>query len=81
MTHLVQVLGKLIVRVQCKGHQQMIGWSGNLGRIGKSEKVSFQLVTERKYPMKTNENQTNGALWAWVLEKVWKIDTKVLQKK
>jgi len=25
----------------------MIGWSGNLGRISESEKVSFQMVTER----------------------------------
>jgi len=23
----------------------------------------------------------NGTLWAWVLEKIWKIDTKVLQKR
>ena len=28
-----------------------------------------------------SENQMNGALWTWVLEKTWKIDTKVLRKK
>ena len=39
--HLVQGLGKLIVQVQCKVHQYMISWQGNLGRISKSEKVSF----------------------------------------
>ena len=27
------------------------------------------------------ENQKDVAFWAWVLEKVWKIDTKVLRKK
>ena len=49
MAHLVQGLGKLIVQVQCKVHQQMIRWSGNLGRISRSEKVTFQMVTERNY--------------------------------
>ena len=42
MTNLVQGLGKVIVQV----HQQMIGRSGNLGRIRKSEKASFQMATE-----------------------------------
>ena len=42
--HLVQGLGKLIVQVLCKVHQQMIRWSGNLGRINGSEKVSFKLL-------------------------------------
>jgi hypothetical protein len=46
---IVQGLGKLILQVQCKVHQEMIRWSGNLGRINKSEKVSFQIVTGRKY--------------------------------
>ena len=27
----------------------MIRWKGNLGRISESEKVSFQMVTERNY--------------------------------
>ena len=36
-----------LVQVQCKVHQQMIIWSGNLGRLSKSEKVSFQMLTER----------------------------------
>ena len=27
----------------------MVRWQGNLGRISKSEKVSFQMVTERNY--------------------------------
>ena len=27
----------------------MIRWKGNLGRINESEKVSFQMVTERNY--------------------------------
>ena len=27
----------------------MIRWQGNLGRISESEKVSFQMVTERNY--------------------------------
>ena len=47
MAHLVQELGKLIVQVQCKVQQQMIRWSEHLGNISKSEKVSFQMVTER----------------------------------
>jgi len=29
----------------------MIRWQGNLGRISKSEKVSFQMMTERSYPI------------------------------
>ena len=49
MAHIVQGLSNLIVQVQCKFHQQLIRWSGNLGRIVKSEKVSFQMVTERHY--------------------------------
>jgi len=32
-------LGKLIVRVQCKVDQKIIGWSGNLGRISEPERV------------------------------------------
>jgi len=28
-----------------------------------------------------SENQMNGALWAWMLEKARKIDMKVLQNK
>jgi len=27
----------------------MIRWKGNLGRISESEKVNFQMVTERNY--------------------------------
>jgi len=27
------------------------------------------------------KNQMNGVLWAWVLERAWKIDMKVLRKK
>jgi len=42
-------LGKLIVQVQYKVHRKIIKWNGNLGRISKSEKVSFQMVMERKY--------------------------------
>ena len=38
-------------RSQCKIHQQMIGWSGNLRGISKSEEVSFQMVMERNYPI------------------------------
>ena len=50
VAHLVHLgLGKLIVQVQCKVHQQTTRWSGNLGRISESEKVSFQMVTERNY--------------------------------
>ena len=49
VAHPVQGLGKLTVKVQCKVHQQMIRWSENLGKISKSEKVSFQKVTERNY--------------------------------
>ena len=41
VAHLVEGLGKLIVRVRCKVHQQMIRWSGNVGRMSESEKVSF----------------------------------------
>ena len=33
---LIQGLGRLIVWVQCKVDQQMIKWSGNLGRIKQS---------------------------------------------
>jgi len=29
----------------------MIRWKGNLGKISKSEKVNFQMVTERNYPI------------------------------
>ena len=47
--HLVHGLGRLIVRLQYKVHQQMIRWNGNLGRISESEKVSFQMATERNY--------------------------------
>jgi len=39
--HLVQGLGKPILQLKYKVQQQMIRWSGNLGRISKSEKVSF----------------------------------------
>jgi len=28
-----------------------------------------------------SENQMNRALWVWVLEKAWEIDTKLLQEK
>ena len=49
VAQLVQGLDKLIFRVRCKVHQQMIKWSGNLGRISEHEKVSFQIVTERNY--------------------------------
>jgi len=47
LAYLVQWLSKLIVRVQCKVHQQTIRWNGNLGRISKSENVRFQMVTEK----------------------------------
>ena len=50
MAHLVQGLGKLIVKVQCKVDQQIIRYSGDLGNLGgisKSEMVSFQMVTKR----------------------------------
>jgi len=40
-------LSKIIVQVQYKVNQLMIRWSGNLGRKGKSEKLSFQMGTER----------------------------------
>jgi len=43
----VERLGKLIIEVQCKVHQQMIKWSRNLGSLNKSKKVSFQMVTEK----------------------------------
>jgi len=33
------------------------------------------------WEQRTSENQMNGALFAWVLEKIWKIDMKVLQRK
>jgi len=49
VAHLEEGLRKLVAQVQCKVHQQMIRWSGNLGRINKSEKVSFQMVTEINY--------------------------------
>jgi len=49
VAHLVQGLGKLIVRIQCTVHQQMIRWSRNLGRISKCENGSFQMVTEINY--------------------------------
>jgi len=45
-------LAKLIVKVQRKIHQQMIWCSeilGNLVRTSNSEKVSFQMLTERNY--------------------------------
>jgi len=48
VAHLVQGLDKLIVLVQCKVHQQIIRWSGKLGMISESEKVSFQMTVERK---------------------------------
>jgi hypothetical protein len=50
----------------------------------RSEFQRIGTTTEKEfYPWEqtTIENQMNGALWAWVLEKTWKIDTKVLQKK
>ena len=37
----------IIVQVTCKVYQQMIRRDRNLGRISKSEKVSFQMVMER----------------------------------
>ena len=46
VAHLVHGFGNLVVQVQCKIHQQVIGWSGNLS---KSKKVNFQMVTERNY--------------------------------
>ena len=49
MAPLVQELGKFIFQVQCKVHQQMIRKSGNLQRTIKSEKVIFEMVTERIY--------------------------------
>ena len=46
VAYLVQGFGKLMDQVQCKFHQQVIRWSGNLGRISKSEKVGFEMLTE-----------------------------------
>jgi hypothetical protein len=46
VAHLVLGLDNLIVQVPWKILQQMIRWSGILGSISESEKMSFQLVTE-----------------------------------
>ncbi|KAK2161512.1 hypothetical protein LSH36_115g05062 [Paralvinella palmiformis] len=46
VAHLLQGLGNLIVEVQCKIHQQMIGCSGNLGGITKSEKLDVSIRKE-----------------------------------
>ena len=40
-------VGQLIAQLRCKIHQQMFRCSQNLGGISKSEKVNFQMVTER----------------------------------
>ena len=46
-----------------------------------SEFKGVGTATEKPWEQTTSENQMNGSLWAWVLEKAWKIDMKVLQKK
>ena len=38
-------------------------------------------VQARVLTLTTSENQMNRVIWVWVLEKGWKIDTKVLWKK
>ena len=47
MAPLVRGLGNLVVKVRRKIYQQIIRWSKNLRGISESEKVSFQMLTER----------------------------------
>ena len=39
----------LIVQVQCRILQQMIGCNKNVGGISKSEKMSIEMMMERNY--------------------------------
>ena len=56
----------------------MIRWQGNLGRMSESEKVSFQMVTERNYAIswhnistewipKSRDNNWKARVPVWVL--------------
>ena len=47
-----------LVKVRCKVHQQTIGCSENLGGISKSDKGSFQTVTERNSAKNTQQTDT-----------------------